>query len=91
MARTHETTDRQPTDSWLQRLRRPEWALPAQTRDEELRGRRRDATIASLAFTGGVICAGFGLTPALLGAVAGGVLGYLYERHEDTRSHHQAL
>jgi hypothetical protein len=44
------------------------------------RGRQIQETMTSGALGGGMLLAGFGVVPALLGAAVGAMLGYLFER-----------
>jgi len=45
------------------------------------RGRQIQETMTGGALGGGMLLAGFGVLPALLGAAVGATLGYLFERH----------
>jgi hypothetical protein len=61
----------------------PTWEERALRAEAKLRKRQIQATISSGALGGGMLLAGFGLIPGLIGMVIGGLLGYLSERSAD--------
>jgi hypothetical protein len=67
------------------------WEQRAVRAEAELRSRRMQATMSSGALGGGVLLAGFGLVPGLIGMVIGGLLGYLSERSVDARRSNRSV
>lgn len=76
----------------IQQLRTHAMAEPSTARRETVnvaadhgatdsRGRQLQQTVSFGALDGGVLLAGFGLAPALVGMMIGAGLGYWYERH----------
>jgi hypothetical protein len=59
------------------------WKHRALAAEAKARGRQVRATISSGALGGGMLLAGFGLIPGLIGMVLGGLLGYVFERSVD--------
>jgi hypothetical protein len=53
--------------------------------EAEARSRQIQQTVSGGALGGGMLLAGFGLLPALIGASAGALLGYLFERQVDAK------
>ena len=68
------------------RPKRPVFSLSP---EDAARERQIQATMSGGALGGGVLLAGFGLVPALVGAAVGGLLGYLFERSVDRKRANQ--
>ena len=64
----------------LTRLGSPGQVGRAAASGSNSRGHQVRRTIAGGALGGGALLAGFGIVPALSGAIVGGLLGYLFER-----------
>lgn len=64
------------------RPRQPVFSLSPEAAARE---RQIQATVSGGALGGGVLLAGFGLIPAIVGATLGGLLGYLFERSIDRK------
>lgn len=57
----------------------------ARSPEAELRSRQIQATVFNGALGGGMLLAGFGLIPALIGMTVGATLGYLLEKSVDAK------
>ena len=68
---------------------RPRQPLFSLSPEDAARERQVQATVSGGALGGGVLLAGFGLAPALVGAALGGLLGYLFERGIDRKRTNQ--